>query len=206
MLKRIFASLLGLMLLQTAPAVLAGPEEAQQVVRETAEKVLDRVKQEREALRKDRKRLHALVDELIIPHFDFNRMARWVLGKHWRKADKEQRRRFVDEFRELLIRTYATALLEYSDEKIEYLPVRAGAGAKSVTVKTVIKRPAGPPIPINYRLRKGKDGWKVFDISVDGVSLISTYRSSFSSQIAELGVDGLIEQLEKKNRSSESTT
>ncbi len=206
MARKIFAVLVSLLLSQFGPVALAGPEQAQEVVRQTADKVLERVRQDRDRLRQDRQRLHNLVDELIIPHFDFPRMSRWVLGKHWRRADKVQRQRFVSEFRELLIRTYATALLEYSNQTIEYLPVHAKAGAKSVTIRTVVKRPAGASIPIEYKLHQGKTGWKVFDISVDGVSLIATYRSSFASQIRSLGVDGLIEQLAKKNRGGASTT
>ncbi len=192
-----------LALLIVSSAGLAMPAEgARALVQTTADKVIDKVKHDRDALRKDPVRLHQLVDELIIPHFDFERMSRWVLGKYWRKANKQQQAQFVDEFRNLLVRTYATALLEYSDQNIKYLPLHAESGAKSVTVKTVIEQSSSSKVPINYRMYPGETGWKVFDVSIDGVSLVSTYRNSFAATIKKSGIDGLIANLVEKNHAS----
>jgi phospholipid transport system substrate-binding protein len=174
-------------------------DEAQQLVKTTADRVIARIKVERDVLRADPIRLHGLVDELIVPHFDFVRMSQWVLGKHWRGANTEQKSRFVNEFRKLLIRTYATALLEYSDRKIRYLPVHKDSEAKTVTVKTEVEQPGNKTVPINYRMHVKGNSWKVYDVSVDGVSLVSTYRASFASEIRKSGLDGLINSLAAKN-------
>jgi phospholipid transport system substrate-binding protein len=178
---------------------MATPSDAKQLVQSTADQVLARVRTERETLRVDRARLYGLVNELIIPHFDFRRISRWVLGKHWRGATPEQKQRFTEEFQKLLTRTYATVLLEYVDQEIRYLPVKAAPSADKVTVRSEITRPgAGVPIPVNYHMHSKDDAWKVYDISVDGVSLLSTYRSSFGPEVRKYGLDGLISRLEAK--------
>ncbi len=195
-----------LVLLVLSSVSLAMPAEgARTLVQTTADKVIAKVKDDRDALRKDPARLHRLVDELIIPHFDFQRMSRWVLGKYWRKASKQQQAQFVDEFRKLLVRTYATALLEYSDQTIKYLPIHAKSGAKSVTVKTVIEQSSSSKVPINYRMYPSKQGWKVFDVAIDGVSLVSTYRNSFAATIKKSGINGLISSLVAKNHASRAS-
>ncbi len=178
------------------------PQDAQDLAKTTADKVIARVKVEKAALRANPLRLNALVDELVIPHFDFERMSQWVLGKHWPGASVAQRSKFVVEFRQLLVRTYAKSLLEYSDWEIHYLPVLAGGDGKSVTVKTEVQRPGGDAIPMSYRMHTKDDGWKVYDVTVDGVSIVSTYRSSFSSEIRKGGLDALIQRLVEKNTKS----
>ena len=116
----------------------------------------------------------------MLPHIDFQRMSKWVLGKHWRRANIEQREQFVNEFRQLILRTYSTALLEFSEQKVNVLPVRAAADAREVTVRTEIQAQQGPVIPIAYDLYLDKNQqWKVYDLSIDGISLVSNYRSSF---------------------------
>ena len=177
----------------------AVPQDAQTLVKDTADKVIARVKAEREELRANPLRLHTLVDELIFPHFDFVRISQWVLGKHWREASPQQKARFIEEFRKLLIRTYAMALLEYADHTIRYLPVRAETDSKNVTVKTEVEEIGNTTVPIYYRLHVKDDGWKVYDVSVDGVSLVSTYRSTFASEIRQGGLDTLIKNLATKN-------
>lgn len=178
--------------LQAATAV-AATETPEQVIKATAEAVIQRVSAERDALRSDPVRLHSMVDEMIVPHFDFRRMAQWVLGKHWREASAEVQGQFVDEFKNLLIRTYATALLEYGNQTIEYFPAQESGNA--VTLKTALAQPGTLPIPIVYRMHQKDGAWKVFDVSVDGVSLLTTYRASFSSEIRKNGIDALIADL-----------
>ncbi len=177
----------------------AVPQDAQSTVKDTSEKVIARVKTEREVLRANPLRLHKLVDELIFPNFDFLRISRWVLGKHWQGASPQQKARFIEEFRKLLIRTYAMALLEYADRTIKYLPVHAAPNDKTVTVKTEVEQVGSTPVPINYRMHIKDNGWKVYDVSVNGVSLISTYRSAFASEIRQSGLDALINSLASKN-------
>lgn len=185
----------------------------QQVVRETAERVLAEVSARKKELDADPSLIYPLVERTVVPHFDFERMTRAAMGRFWRAATPQQRDRVVAEFRELLVRTYATALLGYSGQKIEYPPLRAPEGATKVMVPTRISASGGPPIPINYRLRLGDDGqWRVYDVVIDNVSLVTNYRSSFARLIQEgaakaqdrakrmqVGIDNLIQSLSAKN-------
>lgn len=173
---------------------------AQETVQRAADQVLSKVKAERDLLRADPTQLQALVNDVLIPHFDFRRISQWVLGRYWPEATDEQRIRFAEEFRNLLVRTYATALLEYSDQEIRYLPVQADEGASNVIVRTEIQQPGGPVMPVNYRMHRRDDGWKVFDVAIDNVSLVSTYRASFAAEIRRDGLDGLIQNLAARNR------
>jgi len=186
-------------------ALAAVPRDPSELIKTTAEQVRARVAVERDTLRADRDRLHQLVDDLILPHFDFAQMSQRVLGKHWQAANSTQRERFIDEFRKLLIRTYALALLDYVDREVRYFPVRAEPGARMVTVKTEIDRPGGAGMLISYRLHiTDDDAWKVSDITVDGVSLVNTYQASFRSEVRKGGIDGLIDSLAAKNATKPS--
>jgi phospholipid transport system substrate-binding protein len=180
-------------------ALAAVPQDPSELIKTTSDQVRARVVVERDTLRTDRERLHRLVDDLILPHFDFDEMSQRVLGKAWRGANSVQRERFIDEFRKLLIRTYALALLDYADREIRYFPVRTEPGARQVTVKTEIDRPGGAAMAISYRLHVTGDAWKVNDITVDGVSLVNTYQASFRSEVRKGGIDGLIDSLATKN-------
>jgi len=170
------------------------------IVQGTTDQVLARVKNEKKALREDPAKMFHLVSELIFPHFDFAIMSQWVLGEHWNGADASMRESFVDQFRKLLVRTYATALLEFSDQKITYPPVDQKGAVNTAVVKQEIAQEGGGSIPIVYRLHNKSGDWKVFDVSVDGVSLVKTYRASFGSMIKDDGLDGLIASLNSKNR------
>lgn len=179
-----------------------GPEAAQALVKDTATKVLERLRTDREKLKAQPNLIYPLVEDLVLPHFDFARMSQWVLGKHWRTADAGQRERFTAEFRNLLVRTYAKALLEYTDQEVQYLPLQAESESDRVVVRTQIVQKGSPyPIPIFYYMYQPKDGsWKVYDISVDGVSLVANYRSSFASEIRSGSIDQLIAKLVAMNR------
>jgi phospholipid transport system substrate-binding protein len=180
-------------------AAATGNTSPQELVKTTTDRVLGRLADDREAIENSPDRLFEIVDEIIIPHFDFERMSRRVLGKAWKRASPEQQSQFVKEFRTLLVHTYATALKIYSDERIEYLPPREKEGGKETTIRTQIIQSGSPPVPINYRMYRRDDGWKVFDITIDGVSLVINYRSTFKSEIRKNGVDGLIARLAKHN-------
>lgn len=182
-----------------APQALAATPTPLEVVQQTSSQVIERVKRDKEQLRADPMRLSALVDELVFPHFDFERMGRFVLGKNWNGASEDQRSRFVQEFRGLLTRTYATALLEYSDRAINYLPATAEPDGRQATVRSEIEQPGAQPVPLSYRMHLTDDGWKVYDVSVEGVSLISTYRSSFAQEVRQGGIQGLIDSLAARN-------
>ena len=170
------------------------------IVRTTTDSVLERISADRDSLRGDPGKMYNLVSELIFPHFDFAIMSQWVLGEHWNTADEASRDGFVQQFRKLLVRTYATALLEFSRQVITYPPIEQKGGANTALVKQQIAQESGGSIPIVYRLHNKSGEWKVFDVSVDGVSLVKTYRASFGSMIKDGSLAGLIDSLNTKNQ------
>jgi len=186
--------------LSLVPGSFAVASEAPDViVKTTTDAVLNEFAQRRDELEADQGKLYELVAEKVLPHMDFKRMSRMVLGRNWKKATPEQQASFTNEFRSLLVRTYATALFEYSGQPIEYAAFRMADGADDAQVKTMIDAGAGPKIPLSYSLAKDADEWKVYDVSIDGISLVTNYRSSYSRIVKKNGVDGLIEKLAKKN-------
>lgn len=190
--------LLSLAMLAFAAAAAAEvtPDE---LVKNTANEVLDIVKQDKDIQAGDQKKIFALAEEKILPNFNFVRVSRMVLGKHWRDANKEQQAAFQNEFRSLMLRTYATALSKYRNQTIEFKPMRMQPDAKTVTVKSEIIQPGGQPIAVDYSLERTANGWKVYDISIEGVSLVTNYRSQFNNEIRQSGIDGLIKKLSEKN-------
>lgn len=191
-----FRRLCGLLLaalLWSGAAPAANPLPPEQVVRQASEQVLARLESE-PAVQSERERLHTLIDEELIAHMDLERMARWVLGKYSRRIDAEQLGRFRQGFRSLLVRTYATALAEYNGQSMRFLPVRQDAGDR-VTVRAVIEQPTGPAIPIHFSLHNRDGAWKAYDISIDGVSMLTNYRTSFAAEIRRGGIEQLIESL-----------
>ncbi len=172
------------------------PEE---VIKNTTEQVLERVVRDKEVLKDNPGDMFRLVSDLIFPHFDFGVMSHFVMGKNWKELNDKKRQEFMDQFRKLLVRTYASALLEFSDQKISYVPDDGGVQAKTAKVLQKIETGAGEPMLISYRLHNRNVDWKVFDVSVSGVSLVKTYRASFQSIANSEGIDGLISSLKKKN-------
>jgi phospholipid transport system substrate-binding protein len=195
----IIKCLLGIVLMASTQLALAaiGPDE---LVKSTAEDVLTIIKKDKDIQNGDQKKVFALAEEKILPNFNFDRVCRMVLGKHWHRATKEQQAAFQQEFRSLLLRTYATALSKYRNQTIEYKPLRSQPGDTDVTVKTEIVQPGGQPVAVDYALEKNGDSWKVYDIVIEGVSLVTNYRSQFSNEIKQSGMDGLIEKLATKNK------
>lgn len=185
-----------------ATSVVASAHPAQDVVRNTADEVLERLRGDKEDLKENPEKIYALVYELIIPHFDFKSMSKWVLGRNWRSATEAQREQFTQEFQTLLIRTYARSLLEYSDQEIKYAPVQDDPESNLVTVKTEVKQPGAQSIPINYTMHMVDGEWKVVDVSVNGVSLVSTYRGSFASEVRRGGMETLLSKLAERNAKS----
>jgi phospholipid transport system substrate-binding protein len=142
-----------------------------------------------------------LIEAKIVPHFNFTRMARLAMGRNWRTATPEQQKQIADEFKTLLVRTYSTALVNYKGQPINYKPLRAKPEDDEVTVKSDVKPSGGgQPVDIDYEMEKTPAGWKIYDVKVGGVSLVTTYRDTFASEIRERGIDGLIKSLAAKNR------
>jgi phospholipid transport system substrate-binding protein len=171
-----------------------------QLVENTTQKMLSALRADHEALKRHPQRLYQLVQSIVLPQFDFERMSRLVLGRYWRTATPEQQRRFVQEFRQLLVRTYATSLLDYTNQKVTMGPYHAPPGAKDVTVHSDVERPGAMPLPIDYRMHLKDGQWTVYDVTVDGVSLVTNYRASFASEIQQQGLDHLINALASRNR------
>lgn len=173
---------------------------ADKLIRSTSEQVLKALEEQKDQIKKDPGHVYNLVEEIILPHIDFEKMAKLALGKNWRKANAAQKKSFTAAFRQLLVRTYSKSLNEYTGQKLIYLPFRAKAGATKVTVKTEIDQKSGFPIPINYSLFIKGDAWKVYDIKIDGLSLVTNYRGSFAKEIRAKGMAALIKKLQDKNK------
>jgi phospholipid transport system substrate-binding protein len=193
--KKLIASLILMLALPVMAA--SGPE---QLVRQTSESVIAEIRANRDTYQSDPKKVYKLVDELVLPHFDFAAMTDLALGKYKDEVSATQRPAIVTEFRQLLVRTYSSALFEYTDQEMIYLPMEGSEADGMVIVRTEIEQAGGFPIPINYELRLGDEGWKVFDVSVDEVSLVTNYRSSFARAIKKDGIDGLIRTLRERNQ------
>ena len=172
----------------------------QDLVKQTSQRMLQALRDEKAQIKKNPEHLRKLVDKIVLPHFDFRKMSRLVLGRYWRRASDGQQERFVDEFRTLLVRTYTTALSEYTDQTINYLPFKGDPGSGDVTVRTEVQQRGGSPIPIDYSLMREDSEWKVYDVTISGISLVINYRSSFASEIRHAGLDGLIDKLHNRNK------
>lgn len=172
------------------------------LVKQTADDVLTIIKNDKEIQSGNQQKLYAVVEEKILPNFDFDRVCRMVLGKNWKAATPEQQASFKKEFRSLLLRTYSNALGKYQDQVIEYKPMSFEPDAKNVNVKTQILQKGGQPVQVDYSLVKGENGWKVYDIIIESVSLVTNYRSQFSNEIRQNGLDSLNTKLADKNKSA----
>ncbi|MCR4303558.1 MAG: ABC transporter substrate-binding protein [Gallionella sp.] len=170
------------------------------LIRNTVQEVITIVKEDKDIRAGDQKKILALVDAKVLPHFDFQRMTQLAVGKHWRTATPEQKQALVTEFRNMLVRTYTRVFTVYRDQTVEVKPLKMGAGVTDeATIKTIINKPGSQPIPVDYEMKKSDDGWKAFDISIEGVSMVMSYRGTFTSQIEQGGIDGLIKTLADKN-------
>lgn len=204
---RAFAGLmLGVGLAMPQAAVAApNPQKAQQMVRETTRQMLEVLRRDPEGVENEIAWLRRRMEEILAPTLDFVTMTKLAVGPGWLKASEEQKRALVKEFHELLLRTYARSLHEYSNQKIKFLPLKPSGHPRRVTVRSRLIQAQGPEIAINYRLRYDEGEWSVYDITVEGVSLVTNYRSTFATLIREQGVDALIERLRRKNAQTAAT-
>lgn len=195
----VMRGLLPSLFLLSSFAVAAMIEDPQKVIRETGDKVLSEVTARRADLEANPELIYPLVESTVVPHFDFRKMSQSALGRFWRDASDAQKEAITNEFRQLLVRTYASALLGYSGQEIQYLPVQYRQGDNRVMVPTRISSQSAPPIPVNYRLTLNDARWMVYDVIIDGVSLITNYRSQFANEVRRGGIDGLISSLADMN-------
>lgn len=202
--KKTLSGILTLMLLCTTLSGWAKDIAPDQLVKNTVDEVIAIIKQDNGIKKGEKDRVLDLVENKILPHFNFTRMTQLAMGKNWSKVEPQQQKELINEFQTLLVRTYSNALTNYRDEVIEVNPLSPQSDPKNTTVKTVVIQGRGKEsVPIDYSMEKTDSGWKVFDVTVAGVSLVTNYRSTFNSQIKKGGVNGLIESLAKKNKSLE---
>jgi len=193
-----------------AMTVLGGVAGAQEIgpdalVKRTTEDIIGAIKKDKDLAANSRKLLE-LVDAKVLPHFNFTRMTTLAVGRPWRDATPTQREQLVRQFRTLLVRTYSTALEQYSNQTIEVKPANMKPADTETTVRSQILQPGGQPIAMDYRMEKAPQGWKVYDVIVEGVSIVTTYRSTFAAEVTKGGIDGLIKTISDQNTRLEART
>jgi phospholipid transport system substrate-binding protein len=183
----------------TLPA--AGQEmSADALVKSVTLEVIDIIAKDKEIKAGSRAKLIEVIEAKVLPHFNFGAMTALAMGQNWAKASPEQKKRLIAEFKTLLVRTYASALAAYSEQKFDFRPLRAKPTDTDVTVNVRVLQPGAQAVPIDYSMEKTASGWKVYDVMVGGVSLVANYRTEFSNTVRAAGIDGLIRELEKKNQ------
>jgi len=194
----------------TAALVLAGGVCAQAqseiqapdlLVKTVTLEVVDIIQKDKDIQKGDRKKVIALIEAKVLPHFNFQAMTASAVGRNWDKANADQKARLMDQFKTLLVRTYASALASYSNQKFDFRPLRAKPADTDVTVYVRIMQPGNQPVTIDYDMEKRPAGWKVWDVRVGGISLVANYRTEFDNLIRESGIEGLIKALYAKNNS-----
>jgi len=201
---RSFLLLLALVWGFNTPSALANDTPPDVLARTTTQEVIAILKQDKELQNGNMAKVYQLVEAKILPNFDFNRMTQLALGKHWPRANAKQKQALVTEFRNLLVRTYSSSLTAFTNQTIEFKPLAMKAGDTDVTVRSEIRQPGGQPIPIDYSMYKTAFGWKVYDVTIDSVSLVTNYRASFSNTIRQNGIDGLIKTLATQSARGEA--
>lgn len=190
-----FSLPLALLLGLSITPVLANDTPPDLLARTTTQEVMAILKQDKELQSGNPAKLYQLVEAKILPNFDFNRMTQLAVGRHWPAATAKQKQELVTEFRNLLVRTYAASLTAFNNQTVDFKPLAMRPGDTDVTVRSEIRQPGGQPIPIDYSMYQTAFGWKVYDVTIDGVSLVTNYRASFASTIRQNGIDGLIKTL-----------
>jgi phospholipid transport system substrate-binding protein len=194
------------LLLALSSAFLAQGVTAQEMtppdvlVKNVTTEVVEIIAKDKEIRSGNRAKLIEVIDAKVLPHFNFNSMTQLAMGQNWKTATPEQKKQLVDAFRTLLVRTYASALAAYSEQRFDFRPLRAKPTDTDVTVQVRVIQPGAQPVPIDYSMEKTPSGWKVYDVIVGGVSLVANYRTEFNNLVRESGVEGLIKNLSAKNR------
>ncbi|MBL8470317.1 MAG: ABC transporter substrate-binding protein [Rhodocyclaceae bacterium] len=186
------------------PAVMSAQQLApDELVRSVGNEVLSIVQKDPDLASGNRKKVLQLVETRVLPHFEFGHMTALAVGRDWRRATPDQQKQLTDEFRTLLVRTYSNAFTSYRNQTMDVKPLNAQAGDTDVTVRTLIRESGRQPIAIDYNLEKTDGGWKVYDVVVAGVSLVTNYRETFAAEVRNSGIDGLIKSLAMRNKTNE---
>jgi len=195
--KTISAFLLSLFILCAPAFAQQGPDE---LVRSVTEEVMNIVRSDKDIQSGNTQKTITLIEQKILPHFNFTHMTALALGRDWAKASPEQQKKLSAEFQTLLVNTYSNALAAYRNQTINYKPFRMAASQTDALVRTEVRQPGGNPVQLDYRLEKEGNAWKVYDVIVGGISLVTNYRDTFAQEVRNGGVDGLIRSLSAKNK------
>lgn len=184
-----------------APVLASAQDVAPDVlVKNVTLEVVELIAKDKEIKAGSRAKLVEVIEAKVLPHFNFNAMTALAMGQNWAKANPEQKKRLIEEFKTLLVRTYASALAAYSEQKFDFRPLRAKPSDTDVTVNVRVLQPGTQPVTLDYSMEKASSGWKVYDVMVGGVSLVANYRTEFANTVRASGIDGLIKDLQTKNR------
>lgn len=183
-----------------APGIAADMLGPDALAKSVTEEVLGIIRDDKDIQAGNQKKVLDLVETRIVPHFNFAGMTRIALGKNWNQASAEQRKALTQEFRTLLVRTYTTAFTQYRNQTVEYRPLRLAPGDTDVVVKSFIKQPSGQPVAVDYSMEKTDAGWKVYNLKIEGISLVENYRNTFNTEIQKGGIDSLIKTLADRNK------
>ena len=201
--KTILGVILGGLLAGFLPSAQAQEVPPDVLVKNVTTEVVDLITKDKEIRTGNRAKLIQVIEGKVLPHFNFSSMTALAMGQNWNKATPEQKKRLVEEFRTLLVRTYASALAAYSEQRFDFRPLRARPTDTDVIVNVRVIQSGAQPVPIDYSMEKTATGWKVYDVMVGGVSLVANYRTEFNSTVRDVGIEGLIRNLQAKNRSLE---
>jgi phospholipid transport system substrate-binding protein len=202
--KTFLNGILGVLLAGFAASAAAQEVTPDELVKNVTTEVIDLITKDKEIRSGSRTKLIQVIEAKVLPHFNFNSMTALAVGQSWGKATPDQKKRLVEEFRTLLVRTYASALAAYSEQRFDFRPLRARPTDTDVTVNVRVIQSGAQPVPIDYSMEKTAAGWKVYDVMVGGVSLVANYRTEFNATVREAGIEGLIRNLQAKNRSLEA--
>ncbi len=200
MMKKLLLGWLAIGSLAGMPAHAASVMPPDALAKSVSDEVVAILRADKDIQSGNQKKVLDLIESKVLPHFNFVRMTQLALGKNWRQASPEQQKVLIDQFRVLLVRTYAAAFTAYRNQTIDYKPVRMQPNDEEVVVRSQINQPGGPPVAVDYSMEKTDKGWKVYDVAIEGVSLVQNYRSTFNSEVQKGGIDGLVKALSEKNK------
>ena len=198
--NQLFLLSLSALFLMANPARAAQTTAPDVLAKTVTDEVLVILRADKDIKAGNRKKVYDLIDTRIAPHFNFTTMIRLAMGKNWNQANPDQRKALTGEFRALLVRTYTTAFTQYSNQIIEYRPIKLAPNDDDVVVKSLIKQPSGQPVAVDYSMEKTDQGWKVYNVKIEGISLVENYRNTFNTEVQKSGIDGLIRTLAEKNK------
>lgn len=196
-----FLKIIGLMSVCSLFSLANAADTPEQTIEKASMQLINALKKEESVLKKDPKKLYSFIEKTAVPYFDFKTMSQWVMGRAWKDATPQQRDRFMEEFKKLLINAYGSALLEYTDDKVNVFPLPPNAKSKNeVTVRSEITSSSHKPVAVNYSMIKSGGKWLVYDVSIEGISIVTSYRGEIRELVNAKGIDGMISALAQKNK------